>query len=261
MIASALRESELPSLEEGDPSARTSRWSAIANRTIYFGHQSVGSSVCTGVEGLAKDYAVGLRVVQTHEPETVTGPAVVHFLAGQHRDYASKNAAVLRLLESETRARNPVVLLKYCYGDITYQREYRLLFDAYRDTVDTIQFEHPDVTLVHTTIPLTIAETGLKARTKQYLGRTSTRDAAIARHRYNELVRAEFGASEPIFDLAKVQATRPDGMVAGFTAGGSTIETLAPENTADGTGLNPRCSRIAAEKLLDVLADVIEAAR
>lgn len=258
MTASPL-EFELQTVDEGDRSGRTSRWSAIAQRTVYFGHQSVGTSVCAGVEGLAKEYALGLRLVQTREPESVTGPAFVHFLAGRHRDYASKNAAVLRLLESETRARSPVVVLKYCYGDITHQGEYKLLFDAYRDTVDTIQFEHPDVTLVHTTIPLKLAESGFKARTKHYLGRTNGRDAAIARHRYNELVRAEFGVSEPIFDLAKVQATRPNGLVAGFAAGGSTIETLAPENTTDGTGLNSRCSRVAAEKFLDVLSDAIEA--
>ena len=261
MNASPLRESGLHSIEEGDPSRRTSGWAAIAQRTVYFGHQSVGNSVCAGIEELAKEYELGLRLVQTREPESVAGPAFVHFLAGQHRDYASKNAAVLRLLESDTRARSPVVLLKYCYGDIAHQHEYNLLFDAYRDTVDTIQFEHPDVTLVHITIPLTIAESGLKARTKQYLGRTNGRDAAISRHRYNELLRAEFGISEPLFDLAKVQAMRPNGMVAGFPAGGGTIETLAPENTADGISLNTRCSRIAAEKLLDVLSDAIEAVR
>jgi hypothetical protein len=261
MTASPLRESELHSIGEGEISRRTSRWSAIAQRTVYFGHQSVGSSVCAGVQGLAKDFALQLRLVQTREPESVSGPAFVHFLAGQHRDYASKNAAVLRLLESETRARNPVVLLKYCYGDITYPREYNLLFDAYRDTVDTIEFEHPDVTFVHTTIPLTTVESGFKARTKQYLGRTSRRDAAIARHRYNELVRAEFGLSELIFDVARVQATGPDGLVAGFNVGGSMIETLASENTADGTDLNVRCGRVAAAALLDVLSDAIEGVR
>ncbi len=261
MNASPLRESDLHSVEEGDPSRRADRWSAIARRTVYFGHQSVGSSVCAGVEELTRDYALPLRLVQTREPEIVTGPAFVHFLAGQHRDYASKNAAVLRLLESESRARNPVVLLKYCYGDITYPGEYNLLFDAYRDTVEAIQFEHPDVTLVHATIPLTIVENGFKARTKVYLGRTSRRDAAIARHRYNELVRAEFGVAEPLFDVAKIQATQPDGTVAGFTVAGSMIQTLASGNTADGTGLNAQCSRVAAETLLDVVADVIEATR
>ncbi len=261
MTARPQWEPELGPFGDGSSSLRTSRWSAIADRTVYFGHQSVGTSLSRGVEALATDFAIPLRVVQTHEPESVTGPAFVHFLAGRHRDYASKNAAMLRLLESETRARNPVVLLKYCYGDIDHPRECTPLFEAYRDTVEAIQFEHPDVTLVHATIPLTTVDTGFKARTKRFLGLTGRRDAAIARHRYNELVRAEFGLSEPIFDLAKVQARQLDGTIAGFKAGGSVIETLAPEHTADGTNLNPQCSKAAAETLLDVISDAIEAGR
>jgi len=75
----------------------------------------------------------------------------------------------------------------------------------------------------------------------------------------SELVRTEFSDVEPIFDLAKVEATQLDGTLAGFIAGGSMIETLAPHNTEDGSHLNARCQRAAAEKLLDVLSDVIEA--
>lgn len=200
-----------------------------------------------------------LRVVHTREPATVTGPAFVHFLAGQNRDYASKNAAVLRLLESRTRAQRPVLLLKYCYVDLDSAADLHGMFEAYHDTVETIRFEHPDVTVVHATIPLTTVESAFKSGAMQFAGRPTRREAAIARHRYNELVRAEFADIEPIFDLAKVETTQLDGTLAGFFTGGSMIETLAPGNTEDGCHLNPRCQRAAAERLLDVLSDVIEA--
>jgi hypothetical protein len=235
------------------------RWSVIAERTVYFGHQSVGTGVIAGVEGLKAEYALPLHVVQTRDPATVTGPAFVHFLAGQNRDYASKNAALLRLLETRTRAQRPVVVLKYCYADITCSADSLTMFEAYRDTVDTIESEHPDVTLVHTTIPLATAENAVKWRAKQFLGRPTRREAAIARHRYNERVRAEFSATEPIFDLAKIQAKQLDGRLTGFTAGGCVIETLALDNTSDGSQLNVRCQRAAAEALLNVHSEVIEA--
>jgi hypothetical protein len=238
-----------------------SRWSGLASRTVYFGHQSVGSGIVAGVEGLMTKYGIPLQIVQDPEPAAVTGPAFVHFLVGQKRDYASKNAALLRLLESSTRAHGVIVLLKYCYGDIKCPSDAATMFEAYRDTVDTIQSEHPDVTVVHATIPLTAVESALKSRAKQLVGRPTQREAAVARHRYNELLRSEFGGTEPVFDLAKVEAAQPDGMVAGFTAGGCLIETLAAENTDDGVHMNPRCQRNAAEALLDVLADVIEAGR
>ena len=132
-----------------------------------------------------------------------------------------------------------------------------MLFNAYRDTVDTIQFEHPDVVLVHTTIPLTTVERGVRARTLRYLGRANGREEAIARQRYNELVRAEFGGVEPIFDIARVQATSADGTVSGFVSDGIRIDTLAADNTSDGTRLNSSSRRVAAEVLLDVLSTVI----
>ena len=133
-----------------------------------------------------------------------------------------------------------------------------MLFNAYRDTVETIQFEHPDVALVHTTIPLTTVESGFKGRTLRYLGRATRREEAVARHRYNELLRAEFGGVEPIFDIAQVQATSRDGTISAFTSDGGRIETLAADNTSDGTRLNPACRRAAAGVLLDVLSAVIE---
>ncbi len=259
MTASQLREFQLVP-ENGGASPRL-RWSVIALRTVYFGHQSVGNAIVAGVEEFTQEHELPLQVVLTRDPAAVAGPAFVHFLAGQNRDYASKNAAVLRLLESPTRAQRPVVLLKYCYVDVDSTADASGMFEAYRDTVDTIQFEHPDVTVVHATVPLTMVESAFKSGAKQLLGRPTRRDAAIARHRYNELVRAEFKGTDPIFDLAKIQATQPDGVVAGFTAGGCMIETLAPDNTDDGGHLNARCQRAAAEALLDLLSDVIEAGR
>src|SRR5258708_2512376 len=98
MTASRHREARPNSLEDGSNSSSAHwGWPAIAQRTIYFGHQSVGSGVVAGVEGLAREYSLPIRVVKAAEPATVTGPAFVHFLVGQKRDYASKNAAMLRL--------------------------------------------------------------------------------------------------------------------------------------------------------------------
>ncbi len=258
--ANPLREFQLGPSGNGAGSPRL-RWSIIGGHTVYFGHQSIGNAVVSGVEELAQEQGVPLRVVQTREPATVTGPALVHFLAGQNGDYASKNAAVMRLLESRTRAQKPVVLLKYCYVDINSPADSPKMFEAYRDTVEEIEFEHPDVTVVHATIPLTTVEGAFKSGAMQFAGRPTRREAAIARHRYNELVRANFAETEPIFDLAKIEATQLDGTLAGFTAGGCMIETLAPHNTSDGSHLNARCQRAVAETLLDLLSDVIGADR
>jgi hypothetical protein len=180
MSASPLRDLQPEPGENGRRSRTASRWSVIAERTVYFAHQSVCTGVIAGVEELKAEYALPLRVVQTRDPATVTGPAFVHFFAGQNRDYASKNAAMLRLLESRTRAPRPVVVLEYCHLDINSLADSATMFEAYRDTVDTIQFEHPDVTVVHATVPLPMVETVFRWRAKQFLGRPTRRQSAVA---------------------------------------------------------------------------------
>lgn len=234
------------------------RWGAVASRTIYFGHQSVGRDLIAGIKRLNNDGAIGLSLIQTDDPTCLTGPAFVHFLAGTNRDYASKNAALLRLLNTRNHADGAIVLLKYCYVDMRDDLSPYTIFAAYCEMTETIQLEYPDVTVVHATMPLTTVESAFQARASQIMGRPTLRQASIARHRYNELLRAEFVGNQPIFDLARVEATRPDGTVAMFMSQGSAIETLAPENTYDGGHLTPQCQLAAAEALLDVLADVVE---
>jgi hypothetical protein len=235
------------------------KWSGIGARTVYFAHQSVGADIVAGVESLKRDHSLPLRIVRATDPSTISDPAFVHFFVGQKRDYASKNAALLRLLEAPTRAHQPVVVFKYCHGDIKSPDDGNAMFEAYHDTVDTIQFEHPDVTVVHSTIPLAlVAENAVKSGARLFLGLHSERELAVARHRYNELLRTEFGGTEPIFDIAKLQATRQDGTIERFAFGGAFIETLAADNTSDGCSLSACAQTVAAAELLEVLSEAIE---
>jgi hypothetical protein len=244
----------------GASRAATSRWSAVARRKVYFGHQSVGADVISGVQTWTDDLGLGLRVVQSRDPAAVAGPALVHFMAGDNRDFASKNSAMLRFLGARAEADGAIALLKYCYVDVAHDTNVDALFEEYWNTAAAVALDHPDVTVVHTTIPLTTVRSGLRSGVKQLFGRDVSRRAAVSRHRYNTLLRAEFAGSEPIFDIARVEAVRADGTRAGFIDGGVWIETLAHENTYDGGHLNHGGKRAAAAELLDVLSDVIEGA-
>jgi len=119
------------------------RWGAVAGRTIYFGHQSVGRDLIAGIKRLNHDGAIGLSLIQTEDPTSLTGPAFVHFLAGSNRDYASKNAALLRLLKTRKQADEAIVLLKYCYVDIGGDLDPDTLFSAYCEMMETIQSSIP----------------------------------------------------------------------------------------------------------------------
>src|SRR4051812_44497592 len=191
----------------GLPTTDAERWRTVSKRAVYFGHQSVGDNIAAGIERLNGEMALGLRLVETNEPSAVAHPAFVHFHAGRNQDPASKNAALVKMLESRPRPDHAIVLLKYCYVDIEQGRDVEAMFASYLATVRTIRSRFPDVTIVHSTVPLTTVESSMKARAKQPLGKPSVRQGAIARQRYNVLVRAAFADREPLFDIAKIEST------------------------------------------------------
>ena len=257
MIAASLSV-PLSRIDAPEPQSRhVESWRAVARRAVYFGHQSVGADIVDGIEHLNKEFALGLRVVQTYEPSAIAHPAFVHFLAGVNRNPLSKNAAMLDILAARPRPDSAIVLLKYCYVDIDRDTDVQALFAAYRTAVSQIRSRYPDVTIVHATVPVTTVESELKAEVKRLLGKRSVREDAIVRQRYNALVRAAFAGREPFFDIARVEATHSDGNRAGFVINGQTIETLAPENTRDGGHLNTRGQRLVASELLNILAQAI----
>lgn len=254
----------IPVPDSGDAAAQTSdapRWRPLSQRAVYFGHQSVGEDITAGVDELNQDLKLGLRLVLTRDPSAIAQPAFTHFHAGVNLKPATKNAAMLKMLGDRPRPDRAIVILKYCYVDIGSRTDVQSLFNSYRELVRTIQSRYPDVIVVHSTAPVTTVETPMKARVKRLLGRESVRDDAIARHRYNTLVRAAYAGREPLFDIARVESTRADGSHSTFTSGEEQIEVMADENTRDGGHLNDRSRLMAARELLNTLAAAIERAR
>jgi hypothetical protein len=114
------------------------------------------------------------------------------------------------------------------------------------------------VTFVHVTVPLT-TEPGLKEAAKnfvkRFLGRPrSSRLDNVRRARYNELLREAYAGREPLFDLARLESTRPDGTRQLFREDGRDYEALVPAYTDDGGHLNASGRQMAARALLEFLA-------
>lgn len=236
-------------------SERQARWRAVARQRVYFGHQSVGQDILGGLAELSRRHALGLRIVESRE-SAGTGPAIAHFLAGQNADPASKHDALLGELDARPAPDGAIALVKYCYVDMGPQSDIWRLFAKYRRFVNVLQRRHPDVTLMHVTMPLTTGGDWLRAGVRRLLGQSRDREVAIARHRYNTLLRDAFAGREPLFDLAAIEATREDGSRAGFLRRGEWIDVLVPEYTHDGGHLRQHAARRVAAGLLDALAAV-----
>lgn len=233
-------------------------WRRLASLRIVFGHQSVGQDIVHGLSDVMKENpAIQLTVATTATPGQ---PALVHFAVGKNEQPLTKIDHFKQVVDSTSDAPPDIALMKFCYIDTTANTDAEALFRRYRDTVAELRARHPQITFLHVTMPLRVVQTGWKAQLKGLIGRPIGGYAEnVKRNQYNDLMRAEYQGKEPLFDLAALESTRPDGQRASFVQGDTTYFALAPEYTYDGGHLNERGRRYVAEGLLATLADVARA--
>lgn len=231
-----------------------SAWAALRGKRIWFGHQSVGGNIMQGVtELVAADPRLGLAIAEGAPPES--GAAFTHALVGKNGDPGLKTSEFARVLEDGAGARVDIAFHKYCYADVFDTTDAERVFANYRDTMARLKQEYPNVVFVHVTAPLTRVQAGPVATLKKLLGKAPGRyPSNIVRERYNQLLRAEYAGREPVFDLAAVESTRPDGSRETIALGSRKGFALYPGWTDDGSHLNAAGRRRAAEALLAVLA-------
>lgn len=227
-------------------------WRTVARRRVYFGHQSVGRDIIAGLEALNGEHGLGMRFVQTRDPSVLAGPAFVDFLAGENTRPATKNRAFVQQLDARPTPDGAIAMLKYCYVDIGELTDVRGMFNDYRVMIEMIRSRHPDVTIVHATLPITSIESRAQAKLKTILGRPTLRSANARRHEYNALVRSAFAGREPLYDIAAIEAAGPAG-AAVVSPAANGVDALDNRFTHDGGHLNAFGARAAAAALLDVL--------
>lgn len=247
-----------PTENKSTISTETSGLDHLSKTKVFFGHQSVGANILDGIRELQDEERFPLKVSRVDEPSSVAGPALVEAYIGRNGDPQSKADGFVAALRDGLGPDGGVALYKYCYLDVRHDTDVEKLFDSYRRAVETVRAAHPEITLVHVTIPLTADESGLRRLAKAVLGKPSGRDLNIKRNAYNERVRQTFAGRDPLFDLARIESTRPDGSRSYFRSGGEAVFTLAGEYTDDGGHLNQLGRVSAARELLRVLAEAAQ---
>jgi lysophospholipase L1-like esterase len=242
----------------GSDSIPSASWARLADARIYFGHQSVGGNILEGLRELSAARTSGkLKIIRSREGSSRTA-GLVEFTIGENGRPESKTkdfAASLQEIDDNATA---IAIFKYCYLDITPETNVELLFASHRKALQEMRARHPNLTFVHVTAPLTRLESGPRFLTKRLLGRPTTRDANVKRNRFNAMLREEY-AGEPMFDLAKIESTSPNGSRSFFNEGSSVVYTLAPELTDDGGHLNATGRRAAAREFTAVISSVAAA--
>ena len=229
--------------------------SRLASQKVFFGHQSVGDDIVRGLRDLmASEPRLKLRIVESADPQLINSPAFVESHIGYNADPQSKAEAFRAIVDRGIGREGGIVMYKYCYVDVGPSADIPRMFQLYRRGINALKAKYPSLRFVHITIPLTTLEPSVKGWAKRILGRATARDLNRKRNEYNRLLVQAYSGTDPVFDLAKVESTRRDGLRSEFIESGQQTFTLAPEFTRDGGHLNEAGRRIAAEHLLLALA-------
>lgn len=216
----------------------------LAQRRIFFGHQSVGQNIIDAIAKLNTAHGWGLRLVESSDPATLTQPAFAHARIGCNRDPRSKITHFVELLAGGLAPALDIALCKLCYIDIDANTDVEALFAYYADLMTPLHDRYPALTLLHVTVPLTAAPSRLDRLRQRWLGRPLPRQRDNgARERFNDLLRRHV-ASHALFDLADIES------------GGANAEgrALSRAYTNDGGHLSDKGARTVAIALIARLA-------
>lgn len=228
----------------------------VAQRRIFFAHQSVGENLLEGIRQLSAMTGVPIRVVETPMASGVPSATFGHTFIAKNGEPFLKLQNFKHALGQQPSGID-IALMKFCFVDFDRNTDVKALFARYRATIDDLRAKNPGTTFVHVTAPLTEVKDGLKARMKLVLGRAPDETIEnVRREEYNALLRQTYGGREPIFDLARVESTTPEGAVMTVEWRGSVAPVMVPAYTDDGGHLNSVGKLRAARELIAVLAAV-----
>lgn len=229
----------------------------LSRRRILFGHQSVGRNILDGVERLAASRGVGLSVLEISAPGPLRAGTLSHAYVGVNGDPRSKLAAFERLLDGSGDAPPDIALVKLCYVDVSADTDTAGLFEAYRAKMRDLAARSPKTIFVHVTVPLTTLQSGPKAWLKRLLGREPYGALENGkREDFNARLRAAYAGREPLFDLARLEATTASGLPVTIESQGRRIPALDPAITSDGGHLDAAGQDRIARALVSYLASL-----
>jgi hypothetical protein len=251
VLASCGEDGGSPSRAEAAPASSAQDFSALSRTRIFFGHQSVGKNIIDGIAELAA--ARGLQppsIVEAREAPKGAGGFFLHAQIGENGRPSGKIRDFEAILRGGVGAAVDAALMKFCWVDIGEGTDVRALFEEYRSAMAALEREYPKVVFIYATVPLATAPAGRKARLKALLGR----DDNLAREKMNGLLRAEYGGTGRLFDLASIESSKPGGAREAHRSLGGSYYALSAAYAADEGHLNAAGRAAAAEGLVGTLA-------
>lgn len=227
----------------------------VARTKVFFGHQSVGMNVLSGVAGIYAGHNVSPPKIEQDDSQVgPDGGFVRHAFIGENGNPALKIKDFDARMRSGVGDEVDVAMMKFCYIDIADDTDVGALFAAYRETLASLERDFPGITFVRVTVPLMTEQGRLSMLKSKLTGTTGNGPAAnLARERLNALIRQEY-ADHHLFDLAAIESTAPDGGRVVGTYQGQRYFRLYDGYASDSGHLNDTGARVAASAWLKTVA-------
>jgi hypothetical protein len=231
----------------------------IQNHRIYFGHMSIGENIIEGLQDILKKYPdIHLNIINLHQTQALPDYYFAHSYVGDNYNPQSKCHDFIQTINSKLTPGLEYAFLKFCFVDIDRNSNVKAILELYKTTIDSLRVKHPEIKIVHLTVPLISQKVSwylkLKRLVKKVIGRKDYFPMDnIKRNEYNELLQNYF-KDEPIFDIARFESTYLDGRRELYNYHGIEYPALIFEYTDDAGHLNMIGRQIIAIELVKLLA-------
>ena len=230
----------------------------LSRSRIFFAHMSVGYNILDGIAAIGQDTPGSPALVETDDPSQMASPGLYHARLGFNGDPAAKIRSFESQVAKIASACPDIVLMKLCYVDIIAGRNARDLFESYRQSMDRLEKQYPDIRFIHCTVPLTSEPTTVKRKiksaVKSLLGKTTWVHDNTARMEFTTRLRQQY-PPDRIFDIAMAESLTPETRLCHVPSGGIQVPVLYRAYTDDGGHLNTLGRRPLAEHFLMTLGE------
>ncbi|MFC1738379.1 SGNH/GDSL hydrolase family protein [Planctomycetota bacterium] len=236
-------------------------WVKLAEKKIFFGHQSVGYNIIEGVRDIIneRDY-IKLNIVETNDPPEFDRPIFAHGRVGRNTYPGSKIDAFENIMDAGVGNEVDIAFLKFCYIDIMRGSDPQDVFNTYQNTIEELKARYPETKFLHVTVPVCSTPKGTKKKLKEsvklLIGKQGVLDFNMKRQHYNTLLNDTYSKTDPVFDLALVESINPGGFRCYANKGAEKVFLMAEQYTTDGGHLNEKGRKKVAEQLLINLAEL-----
>lgn len=229
---------------------------AVADARVFFAHQSVGHNILEALPKVYSDRDLSSPPITTEMSEIPgEGGFIGHIEIGTNGDALGKISQYEEMLRGGLADKIDVAVLKLCFVDFNAATDSAAVFESYRGAMTRLERDFPRVRFIYATSPL-MADRDFYLRLKALLGRGQEYDPShnAARERFNALMRAEYGASGRLFDVAAIESAGLSGALRYRTSATGEFLAMDPALTSDGGHLNSHGAALAANEWIAVVA-------